>query len=229
MKRLVVIEDHHLVRTAVQMLLLQWFEPAEVHAAYSMADAEHVLDRHQDVNAIVLDLDLPDSKGLDSILRLKSLFPAIPIVVFSAYDSPPFVDQCLQSGATVHLSKTSYPRELVDAVRRYARPDQTASVRPAALPNHRQLTAGNNMGSPQRENPNGSIPIRLPAAALTDRQTEVLHLLCKGLSTKEIAVRMNLCSSTIKTHLTQIYKSLRVRNRLEALMVAQRTQGNIAH
>lgn len=229
MKRLVVIEDHHLVRTAVQMLLLQWFEPAEVDTAASMADAEHMLDRHRDVNAIVLDLDLPDSKGLDSIIRLQSLFPPVPIVVFSAYDSPPFVEQCLHAGAAAHVSKSCYPRELVDAVRRHLRADGTMAVQRAAAARGGQTAAITTTAAGPHSNPGGSTLIRLPSAPLTDRQTEVLHLLCKGLSTKEIALRMNLCSSTIKTHLTQIYKSLRVRNRLEALMVAQRILSNTAH
>lgn len=249
MKRILVVEDHHLVRTAVQMLLTQWFDRVTVDTAESLAEADRLLQAQPECNIVVLDLDLPDAKGTVAIATLRAHHPLVPIVVFSAHDHSQISNQCLELGAAAHLSKTCYPKELVDAVREHARADST----PAPLPTSQNisLTAFRPTSTPvslpmSRPAPttvavakprlaSGSSPVAAHSsdslycgavsAGLTERQAEVLLLLCDGLSNREIAERLKLREPTIKVHLSQIYKCLRVKNRFEALLVAQRFRG----
>lgn len=229
MKRILVVEDHHLVRTAVQMLLSQWFAPVIVDTADNLGDADQLLHAQPDCNLVVLDLDLPDAKGTEAISALRSRHPMVPIVVFSAHDQNSFSSQCLRLGAAAHLSKSCYPKELVDAVRKHARPD--AITVPRLTPTHPNIAPIRPMaqaGASERLTPARRDNVWFGGAVnagLTERQAEVLKALCDGLSNREIAAQLKLREPTVKVHLSQIYKVLRVKNRFEALLVAQRFHG----
>jgi DNA-binding NarL/FixJ family response regulator len=154
-------------------------------------------------DAILMDIRLPRMSGIECTSRLKDLLPATPVVILTVLDDDELIFRALQAGADGYLLKRSKPAELRAAlleVLNGGAPMSSAIARRVVRSFRRPPV------NPRNE------------AHLSARETEVLGLLSRGLSNKEIADQMRLSVETVRSYLKTIYEKLHVRCRTEAVI-----------
>lgn len=162
-------------------------------------------------DVVVLDLQLPDISGVEVILGLRAALPGVRVLMLSASGEQQSVLDAVKAGATGYLVKSTAPAEFLEAVRRTAAGDTvfTPGLAGLVLGEYRRLAA-----SPgQAADPSGGAEPATPR--LTDRETEVLRLVAKGLSYKQIAQRLGLSHRTVQNHVQNTLGKLQLHNRVE--------------
>jgi len=200
--RIVVVEDHALVREGTTELLER--EPGCTVAgqAGSAEEAlELIRDLHPDV--ALVDVELPGMNGIALARAVAEQAPDTRVIVLSAYDDYAYVIGALEAGVSGYLLKTSTARELANAVRTAA---DGALVLDEAI--SRRL-------SRRWRSRAGSVP-----PAFTQREAEVLNLIARGLSNKQIAGQLGLGLRTVETHVSNVLGKLGVTSRTEAALYA---------
>ena len=168
----------------------------------SAEEAMHMIPEARP-DAILMDIRLPRMSGIECTSRLKDMLPATPIVILTVLDDDELIFRALQAGADGYLLKRSKPAELRAAlldVLNGGAPMSSAIAR-RVVRSFRRPPA-----NPRNE------------AHLSTRETEVLSLLSRGLSNKEIADQMRLSVETVRSYLKTIYEKLHVRCRIEAVL-----------
>ncbi len=202
----VIIEDHPLYREALQGLLKTSFPTHKIRAETSLENGCRAIGdenkRSKYKSIVLLDLTLPDVSGIAAAYRIKEQFPENPLVIVSASDDYLQVTSCLNAGALLFINKAAPPSQIVEALKLTIDDD---------LPSMRWISA---------EGPR-SVDLR-HAIKLTDRQRDVLRLVCEGKTNREIAEELNLAEITAKAHVSAIFRELKVVNRTQALLAAQR-------
>jgi DNA-binding NarL/FixJ family response regulator len=155
-------------------------------------------------DVVVLDLQLPDVSGVEVIQGLRAALPEVRVLMLSASGEPQSVLDAVKAGATGYLLKSAAPAEFLDAVRRTAagEPVFTPGLAGLVLGEYRRLAA--TPAAPHDEAPR-----------LTERETEVLRLVAKGLSYKQIAERLGLSHRTVQNHVQNTLGKLQLHNRVE--------------
>jgi DNA-binding NarL/FixJ family response regulator len=194
-----LVEDHAMVRESLLLLLDQRLPGYRWREAANLAAALRVLRNEPDIHLLLLDLDLPDSRGLDTLKQVREAAPTVPVVVLSAHDDRDSVLAAIDNGAAGFLSKTVDAAQLVDGVRRAL---EGGVVLPAVL--------SRNAAEP------GAVP------DFSERQRDVLRLLIDGHPNKLIARSLGLTDATVKTHLQAVYRKLGVESRTQAVLAAAR-------
>lgn len=163
---------------------------------------------------VVLDLQLPDISGVEVIRGLRAALPEVRVLMLSASGEAQGVLDAVKAGATGYLVKSAAPAEFLDAVRRTAagEPVFTPGLAGLVLGEYRRLAA-----EPAGTAPTGTAPVSRDGAAprLTDRETEVLRLVAKGMSYKQIAERLGLSHRTVQNHVQNTLGKLQLHNRVE--------------
>ncbi|MEV4497251.1 response regulator transcription factor [Micromonospora arborensis] len=162
-------------------------------------------------DVVVLDLQLPDVSGVEVILGLRAALPDVRVLMLSASGEQQSVLDAVKAGATGYLMKSTAPAEFLDAVRRTAAGEAvfTPGLAGLVLGEYRRLAAGPGQGA----DPAGSAGPATPQ--LTDRETEVLRLVAKGVSYKQIAQRLGLSHRTVQNHVQNTLGKLQLHNRVE--------------
>ncbi len=200
--RVLMIDDHLLVAEGLRAALAQSELFFKMEIALDCAAATNILTKDQDFDLILLDLSLPDSRGLRFLRKLMQQQLLIPIVILSGSEDPEDVELALTSGAQGFICKSSSRQEIYDAIVAIL---QGKTVTPAFYRHHRRH---------HRQDP------QVDLAAITPRQAEVLNLLAQGLPNKRICSELNLTEDTIKSHLKSLFMHLNVHNRTECVRVA---------
>lgn len=214
MVKLLVVEDHALVREGLVQTLRQ-LEASEVEV-FDVADfdgANDLLGQGHAFDLVLLDLGLPGVDGLTGLKFFRQRYPSIPIVVLSAYDDAHTVGKAMKCGAAGFVSKTCASDRLLSVLR-------DALAGQAFVP---EIPAGTSSASflvfPHSPIGRGAKPSDF---GLTERQAEVLSLMVKGKSNRDIAGLLGLSEGTVKIHLTTIFKILGVSSRTQAMVVVTR-------
>lgn len=210
MLKLVVIEDHTLVREGLVRLLAQIEPDTQVREA---ADFEHgvaLLEDDNDVDLIFLDLALPGIDGFAGLDVLRHRHPAIPVAVVSAFDDVPTINRVINLGASGFIPKAYSGEELLEAVREIL---DGKIFRPT---NSRPSPRLNESGSTTQPT------VRPADIGLTERQTQVLALMVRGLSNRDIGAQLSLSEGTVKIHVTAVLKTLGVTSRTQAMVAVAR-------
>ena len=210
--KILVIDDHVLIRQAMQGVIRKLRRDAVVLDAASCAQAIQVIASHPDIGLILLDLTLPDRDGFSVLAELRERLPAVSIVVLSAVQDPVNVMKALDLGARGYIPKSAQSDVILNALRlvisggTYVPPEILAGGElPRAM--QRQLTSDRSQPSPAD-------------LGLTDRQLQVLALIMQGRNNKAICRALDLAEPTVKNHVTAILKALQVSSRTEAVIAA---------
>lgn len=202
--RVIVADDHPVFRDGLARVLRGAPELEVVGVA---ADGPAALDRIRELapDVAMVDLRLPALTGIEVARAAADEALATRILIISGYDDAATVYAALEAGAVGFVTKDAAPRDLVDAVLRAAR-------------------GGTTLGPGLAEALAGQIRARAdqPEALLTEREHEVLRLLADGLSAPAIASRLYLGTSTVKTHLGNLYAKLGVNDRAAAVAEGMR-------
>lgn len=211
MLKLLVVEDHTLVREGLVQTLRQLDEDAQVFEAGDCERAQMLLAQESPINLVLLDLGLPGADGLSCLTAIRRRFPKVPVVIVSAHDDAHTISRTIKSGAAGFVPKAYSSERLIAALREVLAgavftPEQMMSVNLGMVLPH----------APTRRAAN-------PAAfGLTDRQAAVLALMVRGKSNREIGFSLGLTEGTIKIHITAIFKALGVSSRTQALVAVTR-------
>ena len=205
--KLLIVDDHGLVREGLKAILGQSDLQAECLEAWDEISIWHCLKKHPDVKLVLLDIQLPGLSGMDLLRRIAIEHPAMPIIMLSADHDSNTVSQALQWGASGFMPKNSLNQVLISAIRLvlaggvYIPPEALLKSVPKPQPA-----------------PTNKAALQLASLGLTNRQLDVLRLLVKGLSNKRISRQIDLAEATVKIHIRGILRTLRVTNRTEALV-----------
>jgi DNA-binding NarL/FixJ family response regulator len=200
-----LVDDHALVRDALALLIALQHPDVDLRHAGRLREARAVLQAEPDVDLVLLDLALPDSAGLATLLALREAAPDARTVVLSADDRPETVLAAIDAGAAGFIPKATESRLLREALATVLRGG--VYVPALALDAHPA--------------PPGQ-PASTEHLGLTLRQIEVLRMLIDGRSNKLIAREPDLAPSTVKTHLEAIFQRLQVNSRTQAVVAAAR-------
>jgi DNA-binding NarL/FixJ family response regulator len=199
---ILIADDHPLFRRALVQSIRDGFPDATTIESGSLAQAGALLDGRDDIDLILLDLHMPDSRGLTGLSSLRARHPAVAVVMISAHEDPRTIRRALVCGAMGFIAKSASPDELALALatvlecRTYVPPGLADAL--AALPPTPEETLAEKL------------------AALTAQQHRVLELVALGRLNKQIADALGIQERTVKAHLTAIFEKLGVRNRTQA-------------
>lgn len=201
---LLLVDDHPVFRAGLMSVLTWPASPRPVLEANDVEEAEDRLASHPNISLILYDWHLPLLGGCRGLQRLRTCAPHVPVVVVSADDDDAIGVAARQLGAIDVISKGSS---------RTAIRDRLISLLGDALPAIAQY-------EPAGTDDLAAAPEA--AAPTSARQRQVLGLLALGYSNKRIASALGICDSTVRAHMTDIFRSLKVRNRTEAALTAAR-------
>ncbi|WP_321793123.1 response regulator transcription factor [Burkholderia pyrrocinia] len=207
--KILIVDDHAILRDGVEMLLRQGDAGMVVVQASSADDAVSLLDRHVDLDAIVLDLKLQGMDGIDAIAVFAKMRPGLPVIVLSSSEDPGAVRTAFAQGAMGYVPKSASPHTLLSAIRIALSGERY--VPPLVLDDH---------ATPHPDGTGTAAASRV--ALLTHRQIEVLRYLAEGVPNKVIADKLGLSEKTVKAHITTIFKALNVINRTQAAVAGRK-------
>lgn len=211
--RLLIIDDHPLMRGAIRNHLEAFGLAEHSEQAASLGDALRKLATGPQFDLALLDLTLPDAMATSGLEALRSRHPDLKVLVTSATSDRQLIDRCLQAGALGFLPKTATADFLATAVR-------TVLGGGIYLPPDLDSTLSRQWLSRQVVRAGGTGDIR--QLGLTDRQTDVLKLILRGMPNKLIGRQLQLAEGTVKVHVSAVLRALGVRNRTQAVLAANR-------
>jgi two-component system response regulator DevR len=197
--RVLVIDDHALIREGLRRLISRDETILLVGEAASKREALAQISHH-DPDVIVVDLHLPDGSGLDVIAWARSTSQKLGIVVLTMSNMPEHIRASMQSGASAHVDKSAPIWEVLQAIRESAE-------KPLSFTARRMTEA---------------IIAKNRVIGLTPRELEILEKLTTGDTVQEIAIQLFVTESTVKTHLSAVYKKLGANNRVQAINAARK-------
>jgi DNA-binding NarL/FixJ family response regulator len=209
--RVVIVDDQSLVRAGFKMVLAAQSDMAVVGEAGDGAEALRLL-AHTPADVVVMDIRMPVMDGVEATRRLCSTESGPRVLVLTTFDTDADAFAALQAGASGFLLKNVPPEELLSAIRVVALGE--AVVAPRITRRLLDRFAGQLTVPSTEDNRIGQ---------LTDREREVLLLVAQGLSNAEIAERLFVAETTVKTHVGRILTKLDLRDRVQAVVLAYET------
>jgi len=188
MIRLLVVDDHAIVRSGIRRLLSERPDIEVIEAASGEAAMSMILDR--EVHLIVLDLNLPGLGGLELLRRLVRAAPKIPVLIFSQHAEAIYATRALEAGAQGFVSKNALPEEFLEAV---------DAVLAGGIAVEKSI---------QREIATRDLAEDAYLRPLTERDIEILRLLAAGNSLSEIAAKLGIAYKTVANTLSRIKEKL---------------------
>ena len=219
--KILIVDDHALIRDALQGVLKKLQRGATVLEASDSKQAMEVIAGHADTDLILLDLTLPDRDGLSVLAELRERYPDIGVVVLSALQDRANVTKALDLGASGFIPKSAKPKVMETALQLIFAggvyiPPEIRAPEGFAEPTPSQQFDSRPIENRASENRQTSSPADLK---LSGRQLDVLALIMQGHSNKAICRWLNLAEPTVKNHVTALLRVFEVANRT-ALVVA---------
>lgn len=205
-ERILVVDDHPLVRDGLRSLLAITFETCEILEAAGIDEACTVLSAHGECDLVLLDLNMPDATRLSGLVQLRERFPMVPVLMVSGSFDRALVQEALSAGAAGFLPKSMKRDGIIDALHQVMAgeiyiPDTGLEDSPASAE---------------------EAQIRARIDSLTPQQKVVLHHLVHGRLNKQIAHDLDVSLTTVKAHVSAILQKLGVFSRTQAVILANR-------
>jgi len=200
---ILLIDDHPLYRDALRPVIHQLAPTVNIAEAGSIAEVFRLIDGQPTFDLVLLDLSLPDSDGLKTLLPILQLLPETPVVVISASENHHLVFHLLNAGARGYIPKSASSEVIKNALLLV-------------------LSGETYVPSVILESLSHSSAAELDLeTALTHRQEEVLQLLAQGYSNKQISHLLQIADTTVRAHVSEILHQLHAHNRTDAVVKAQ--------
>ena len=207
MIRLLIVDDHEMVREGLKAILVSEPDFSIVGEASSAEQALELTERLRPDIALV-DIRLPGTNGIELCHQISERYPQTAVIILTTFTDESLVAQCIQAGARGFIVKDIERLDLKRSIRAVARGEAAIDTKVAA-----SVLAQLRRSPPQAE----------PAPApdlLSSQQLVILRLVAQGLSSREIATQLYLSENTVKGYVQEILHRLGVKNRTEAVMVA---------
>ncbi len=204
--RVLVVDDHAVVRAGIRALLAEVADMVVVGEAGNGGDALQLAEAlYPDV--ILMDLVMPEIDGIQAIRQIQQRRPSSKILALTSFSSDDKVFPAIKAGALGYLLKDTDPRDLITAIRRVHRGESSLHPRIARKVLMELSQAGKRKTASQ---------------VLTGREMDVLELIARGLTNQEIADRLCVSETTVRTHVSNILGKLHLTNRVQAALYALR-------
>jgi DNA-binding NarL/FixJ family response regulator len=194
---LYVIDDHPLVRQAIGMLLRRLRPASKVVELEKLSELQAAIIKNGEPELFVLDLLLPGVKGASAVSDIKSLYPEIPLAVISAMPAGEAEETCIEAGADLYLEKSAPAQDISNGLQGLLAADVSTDEEGATAPGDTKLSK---------------------------RQKQLILMLDRGLSNRDIANELSISEHTVKVHLWRLFRRLGVKSRTQTLHFA-RTHG----
>ena len=204
--RIVLAEDHALVREGTHRILEQYSDLTVIGEAADGEEALELITRLKP-DVAILDIRMPKLNGIEVVRQMKEHSPNTKTLMLTAYDDDDYILALMEAGASGYLLKTAHASELVNAVRSVHLGEPVLhpaiAVKVARLWAHRRISVGQQV-----------------TEQLSLREREILELAAKGLRNKAIADKLNISVRTVEGHFNRIFAKLGISSRTEAVLYA---------
>lgn len=203
MIRVMLVDDHTVLRDGLKSI----FDlEGDIEVVGEAVNGNEVIGKIAETkpDVVLMDINLPDMSGVDVTALVKSRFPSCKILVLTMYSHDEYFMSAIRSGADGYLLKDVPSREVVEAIRTVARGESVVhpSLTKRLLDFHKRQTRSR------------------VTTELTERESEILGCLVDGLSNKEVAEQLGISDKTVKIHVSNIFKKLKVKSRSQAVIYA---------
>ncbi len=188
-----IIDDHPLVRQAIAMLLRRMRPASKVVELEKFSELQAAIIKNGDPELFVLDLLLPGVKGTSAVKDVKTMYANIPLAVISSMPAGEAEETCIEAGADIYIEKSAAPNEITSAIQGLF----------AAEP-----------GDDEPATATGE-------TKLSKRQKQLIVMLDRGLSNRDIAAELDISEHTVKVHLWRLFRRLDVKSRTQTLHFAR--------
>lgn len=203
MIRVLIADDHTVVRRGLKQILLEGFPTAQIE---EVPDAEELIKRvmQAEWDVVISDLSMPGRSGLEALQQIKQVQPKLPVLILSIHPEEQYAIRVLKAGASGYLSKDSAPDELVNAVQRVLLGKKYITD-----------TIAEKLASVLDQDSNKS-----PHEYLSDREFSVLKMLAGGKSVSEIAESLFLSVTTVSTYRSRIMTKMNMKSNADLTLYA---------
>lgn len=208
MQRILIIDDHPIFRHAMVTILGKKFPDSQTIEANSLSEALEVLEADAAFDLAMLDLNMPETCGLNGLLEIRNQHPNLPVVIISAETEKHNILQTISYGAVGFISKSSKIEEIATSV-------ESIFEGNVCLPSE-ILRTSSTRNRVKKEDAISLDQIR----SLTRKELAVLKYLTQGLANKVIAYELNISETTVKSHVSSILKKLGASNRVKVVASA---------
>lgn len=200
MTRVLIADDHGLVRAGLTELIAT-FDDVEVIGAATGGEQAVAMAVEHSPDIVLMDLEMPEVDGIEATRRILELAPSTRVVILTSFSDRERILKALDAGAVGYLLKDAEPGELARGIAAAARGESPLDPRAAGT----------------------VIAARTPTsqADLSDREREVLALLAGGMANKQIALQLGISEKTVKAHLTNVFRQIKVTDRTQAALWAR--------
>ncbi len=198
MLRILIADDHAIVRKGLKQLLLEEYPSAEIG---EVADTEGLLKQviNNGWNIVICDMNMPGRSGLDALAHIKQINPDLPVLIMSMYPEDQYALRVLKAGASGYLQKESIHDDIIKAV-------QTVKLGKKFI----TPSIAEKLADAFHNNNN-----KLPHELLSDREFDVFKLLASGKSVSDIANQLSLSTTTVSTYRSRILEKMGIRSNAE--------------
>ncbi|WP_242092936.1 response regulator transcription factor [Aestuariivivens sediminicola] len=209
--RIVIAEDNSFLIKVVAEKLSFFDELQLKYTALNGDDLIQKLEKDPIVDVVLMDIEMPIVNGIEATERIKQKYPQIKVIMLTVFDDDENIFKAIQAGADGYLLKEVNARDLYNGI--HETMEGGAAMTPSIAMKTLKLLRNPIALEPHKE---------LESVRLSVREIQVLEQLSKGLSYNAIAENLIVSSGTIRKHVENIYKKLRVHNKLEAVQKARR-------
>ena len=213
--KILIADDHELFLKGLEMILSDFSDDIELFKANNYTEIFEIIEKNKDLNLILTDLAMPGARWLEALEKIHKELPDVPIIILSAVFDREIVQKTIDLGAAGYIPKTSSNAVILSAVNLVL---SGGVYIPAELLKETPEDEFDMLK--QIEKIADKQDVQEKVKILSSRQLEVLKLIAKGQSNKQIAYELGLTEGTVKLHVTAILKLLNVYNRTGAVVAA---------
>ena len=203
---LMLVDDHKMIRMGLAAYFATLPDIEVIAEADSGRQALKLIQEHVP-DIVLMDLNMPEMDGVEATRQIRTLSPATQVIVLTSHHDDEHIFPAIRAGALSYLLKDIDPDELADAIRKANQGEAVLNPRVAAR------VVREMQGLRDEVN---------PFTELTDREMEILRLIAAGKNNKAIADKLVISEKTVKSHITNIFSKLHLRDRTEAAVYAWR-------
>ena len=210
--KVLLVDDHALLRDGIALLMANEFPDLDLLQAGTLAEARAAIAQHDDIRLVLLDLTLPDGNGLAELPWFAEAARGARLVALSADESKETVLAAISAGAAGYVPKSVQSGAMLEALRTVL--DGGVYLPDAVLERRAAPRRGNSSWVPKALGPQD--------LGFSPRQADVLRMLIDGKPNKSISRELEMSESTVKTHLSAIFRKLKAKSRTQAVVAAAR-------
>ena len=189
-----IIDDHPLVRQAIAMLLRRMRPASKVIELEKFSELQAAIIKNGDPELFVLDLLLPGVKGTSAVKEIKGMYATVPLAVISSMPAGEAEETCIDAGADIYIEKSTPANEISSAIQGLFAAEHGSDDEPA---------------------------VAVGETKLSKRQKQLIVMLDRGLSNRDIAAELDISEHTVKVHLWRLFRRLDVKSRTQTLHFAR--------